>query len=528
MCAMTDAAASPTVRRHWLPSIPATVFIGVLAFVIFGFQEPLLNSDGDLARHLRHGEWMLQHHGLIRADPFSFSRPGQPFIAFEYGSQLAYALANRLGGLAAVTVLAALLIAAAYALLTRYMLRRGVDPLLAAITVGAAILTGMSHWLARPHLFTLLLLPVLLELLTPLIRWRLWPFPVLFAIWANFHGGFVYGLVLIGLFLAAALWDVLNHRGGSGHRARFYGAALGLAIGATLLTPHGIALYRHIVAFLHETYVLNHTGEFASPDFHDPATKLFLFVLLLVTWSGLVSGRKATAVTALIIPSWIYFALIHQRDITLFGLVALPILALHIDPLWRSLGPLRRVQSRFANAALGASTSPWVGAATAGALVLALVHGRLGASQVVGDGFSDRRMPVHAVEAARRAGLTGRLFADFGWGGYLLYAWPEQKVFIDGGADFYGSALMRDYGTIRSIRPGWRQLMDRWKFGLIMVRPEAPIATELTHEGTWRYWYCDRTAVVLVPASATVPPAGTGQPGSSACAPPATADPSSS
>lgn len=521
----SDRSAVPA--RHWLPSIPATVFVGILAFVTFGFQEPLLNSDGDLARHLRHGEWMLQHHALISADPFSYTRAGQPFTAFEYGSQLAYALANRLGGLAAVTVLAALLIAAAYALVTRFMLRRGVDPLLAGITVAAAIITGMSHWLARPHLVTLLLLPILLEQLAPLNRWRLWPFPVLFAIWANFHGGFVYGLVLIALFLAAAVWDVLNHRGGSGHRARFYAAALALAVGATLLTPHGVGLYRHIIAFLHETYVLNHTGEFASPDFHDPATKLFLFLLLLVTWSALVSGRKATAVTALTVPAWIYFALVHQRDITLLGLTALPLLALHIDPAWRSLTQLRRLRVSFESAAAAASTAPWVVAAAAIAIGLAMAHGRVGAEQVIGDRFSDRRMPVQAVDAARHAGLKGRLFSDFGWGGYVLYAWPEQKVFIDGGADFYGSALMRDYGVIRSLRPGWRALMDRWHFDIIMVRPEASIASELVHQGSWRYWYCDPTAVVLVPRGADVPaPPRPVDP--ARCMPGANADPSSS
>jgi hypothetical protein len=524
---MTEAAVSAAPRRHWLPSIPATVFIGVLAFVIFGFQEPLLNSDGDLARHLRHGEWMLQHHALITADPFSYTRAGDPFTAFEYGSQLAYAVANRVGGLAAVTVFAALLIAAAYALLTRFMLRRGVDPLLAGITIGAAIVTGMSHWLARPHLFTLFLLPILLGLLAPLSRWRLWPFPLLFALWANLHGGFVYGLVLIGLFLAAAVWDVLNHRGGSGFRARFYAAALGLATAATLVTPHGIGLYRHIIAFLHETYVLNHTGEFASPDFHDPATKLFLILLLLVTWSALVNGRKATAVTALIIPAWIYFALVHQRDITLFGLVALPLLALHIDPAWRSLTQLRRLRMSFEKAAAAASTGPWVAAAAAIAIAIAAAHGRVGAEQVIGDRFSGRRMPIQAVDAARHAGLQGRLFADFGWGGYLLYAWPEQKVFIDGGADFYGSALMRDYGIIRSLRPGWRGLMDRWHFDILMVRPEASIASELTQQGSWRYWYCDSTAVILVPSSAKVP-APPRPVNAARCTPTANADPYSS
>ena len=510
--------------RHWLPSIPATVFVGILAFVIFGFQEPLLNSDGDLARHLRHGEWMLQHHRLITADPFSYTKPGQPFVAFEYGSQLTYALANRAGGLAAVTVLAALLIATAYALIGRFMLRRGVDPLLAGLTIAASVVTGVSHWLARPHIFTLLSLSVLLEMISPLRRGRLWPFPVLFAIWANLHGGFVYGLILIALCVAASAWDVLNHRGGSGQRLRFYTEALILAVSGTMLTPHGLALYGHIAAFVQETYLMNHTGELASPDFHDPAAMVFLVLLLGVMWSALVSGRKATALTALSVPAWAYFALVHQRDITIFGLAALPIMALHLDPAWRSVSQLRRIRDSFGAAAAAATTAPWICIAAAAAIALGASHGRLAGSQVIDDRFSARLMPVNAVEAARLAGLNGRLFADFSWGGYVLYAWPEQKVFIDGGTDFFGSNLMRDYGVVRGLRPGWRTLMDRWRFDIILVRPEAPLATELVHQAGWRYWYCDSTAVILVHINASNPIDPSAR-DASHCQPSADADP---
>jgi hypothetical protein len=85
-----------TVRssgRVAAPSIPALVFILLATLVPIALQKPMLNSDGDLARHLRHGRYMLEHGELIRADPFSFTRPGAPFIGFEYGSQLLYALA---------------------------------------------------------------------------------------------------------------------------------------------------------------------------------------------------------------------------------------------------------------------------------------------------------------------------------------------------------------------------------------------------------------------------------------------------
>lgn len=71
-------------------------------------------------------------------------------------------------------------------------------------------------------------------------------------------------------------------------------------------------------------------------------------------------------------------------------------------------------------------------------------------------------------------------------------------MFIDGGADFYGGALMREYGIIHDDLPGWQRLIQRWDLGILLVNPKAPIASEVMHDGGWRYWYCDATAVLLV------------------------------
>ena len=113
------------------PSIPAVVFALLAVLIPLGLQKPLLNSDGDLARHLRHGRYMLEHGTVIRQDPFSFTKPTAPDIGFEYGSQLLYAMAERVGGLPGVALLAGILIAATYALLGQGLLKQQVDPLLA-------------------------------------------------------------------------------------------------------------------------------------------------------------------------------------------------------------------------------------------------------------------------------------------------------------------------------------------------------------------------------------------------------------
>lgn len=491
-----------TSERHWLPSIPALVFAGTLAFVVFVFQEPLLNSDGDLARHLRHGEYMLQHHALIRADPFSYTMAGKPFVAYEYGSQLVFAVVHRVGGLAGVTVLAGLLIAAAYALVARYMLRRGVDPALACAVTLAAATVSVGHWLARPHLVTLAAVPILLELLSPVGRPRLWPFPLLFAVWANLHAGFLYGLIVIGIFLAAAALRAVRYppvpdRFSS---VRFYSSALALAAVATLLTPNGFGLHRQMFATVGNAYVMNHTSEFASPDFHEAVAKLFMWVMLAALAAAMLSRRRVSVLAVLLTLAGIDLALVFQRNIPFFALTALPLLAVELDAEWRGLGLFSRARSAFEAGSRGASTVTWIAVTAGSAAMLGALHGRLGHRQLIGDEFSRNRLPVPAVARAREAGLTGRLFSDFTYGGYVLYAWPEQKVFIDGGTDFYGSGLMRDYATIRGMRPGWRELMRRWDLAILLVRPAAPLAAELAHEGGWTYWYCDPQAVILLRA----------------------------
>jgi hypothetical protein len=94
--------------------------------------------------------------------------------------------------------------------------------------------------------------------------------------------------------------------------------------------------------------------------------------------------------------------------------------------------------------------------------------------------------------------LRGRLFTTFTWGGYQLYAWPEQKVFIDGGTDFYGEELLGEYLDIWTLRPGWRERLARWDITLAILPPQSPLAGELGREPGWSESYRDSTAIVLV------------------------------
>jgi hypothetical protein len=128
------------MSRRARPSLFDIIFIIWVIVVPVGFGSRLINSDGDMARHVRLGEVILDTGALPRVDTFSHTMAGQPFIAFEWGSEVVYALAYRAAGLPGVAVLAGLVLALTYALVAASA--RG-DLLLAYfVSMAAAVLSG--------------------------------------------------------------------------------------------------------------------------------------------------------------------------------------------------------------------------------------------------------------------------------------------------------------------------------------------------------------------------------------------------
>jgi len=493
---------TPAAPSRPKPSLFDIVFLIWALVVPIGFSGRLINSDGDLARHLRLGQLMLSRHGMLREDVFSHTAAGKPFLAFEWGSEVVYAAAERLGGLAMVAVVAGLVLALTFALLARFMVRRGGDPLLAyLVSMAAAVLTA-GHWLARPHLFTLLLVVVLLDLLDREPPRPLWPYVPLFALWANLHGGFSYGLILIGAFLTGDLLEAWAAGPGAPRTERLASArqralAFIVALVSTLANPHGIALLVHVGGFFGQSSILRQTNEFQSPDFHTINGKLFLLVLLAVIAVLAGSRRRPSWPWLLVILGNTAMALISQRNVELFAIAALPLVALHLDAEWRALPILGRARAVFQREYQGSYSGLAAGVVGLVLIGLGLVHGRVAGVQLVQDRFDPHVFPVAAAERGRTAHLSGPIFNQFTWGGWMLHEWPEMPVFIDGGTDHYGETIFNQYIQVWNLDPGWRDVLEKWKIRWVLVDPRSRVAYQLVREPGWGVWYCDSVAALL-------------------------------
>jgi hypothetical protein len=491
------------------PSLFDIIFIIWVVVVPVGFGSRLINSDGDTARHLRLGEMILQQGGLPHTDTFSFTMAGKPFIAFEWGSEALFALAYRAAGLPGVAVLAGLVLALTYALVARFLIRRGGDPLLAYFVSMAAAVLSAAHWLARPHLFTMLAVVLLIDLLERPTRPPLWLYFALFVVWAHLHGGFFFGCVTIGIYLTGELlegWLAEGDRRAEWlSRARYHAAALGLGLLASLVNPNGWRNLAHVAGFFGNSAILRQTQEFMSPDFHTINGKLFLLMLLAVVATFALTRRRPTLPVLLIVLANLAFSLISQRNIELFALLAVPLLALTYDAEWRALPVLRRAKEVFQREHEGAYGGVAAAICAVVLIAVALMGGKVAGFEVVPDHYDPKVFPVAAVAEGRRARLQGRMFNNFVWGGYLLQAWPEQRVFIDGGTDHYGEELFKQYIQVWNLEPGWRDVLDLWRIDLALVQPESRLADELIRDHSWNIWYCDSTAVILRRPGASMP-----------------------
>src|SRR5450759_2767093 len=175
------------------------LWVGVGVYALFLLAGNRLLIDPDTMWQITVGQWILDHRAVPETDVYSFTMRGQPWISTQWLAQVVYARSYAAFGWSGPVVLAAGAIAATFALLTS-LLNRHLRESTALVFVAAALALTVPHLLARPHV---LAMPLMVAWVGGLIAasdrrgvpsWWLLP---LMALWANLHGGFVFGLVLI-------------------------------------------------------------------------------------------------------------------------------------------------------------------------------------------------------------------------------------------------------------------------------------------------------------------------------------------
>jgi hypothetical protein len=453
----------PVLSGTWLRAsiAPALVFIATAT------DRHYL---ADFWHHLARGRAIVTEGRLVNTDLFTYTVAGRPFQDVNWLSQVLYYHLYGLGGLPLVQCANAFALAAMMGLLL-YLCRRASGSLATANLV--CILAFFGLWevfTVRPQTFSFVLFAGLYGVLWLAERrpWLLVLPPALLALWANVHGAFPAGLLLVGAFVLGAAYSAWRRDGWRVWRDRTTRRLALCLVGcvlATMLNPYGWRVYAYVGA-TSSSAAARGIDEWLPPSLDLLIGKAWAVSLAVVLTAFALPRSRPTAREVCLALVFLPLACGSVRMVAWWLLAMAPVLARLLADNLAALRALDRPEPpSFASAAVF------------GAVVLAVVFCLPGLdcyNPLLGAERRSGRRPEDDLEAAARYvadhAATGRVFCRFEWGEYLGWALgPRQAVFMDGRIEIFPDDVWARYSTVTRAGAGWRDVLASYRVDCLLL-----------------------------------------------------------
>ncbi len=457
--------------------------------------------DPDTFLHVAVGRAFWAHPSAIGVSTFIEAYPNYPYVEDKWLPLMLVAAVDAVGGSTGLALFQLALAAAVAAGWYAMQRAAGASPAASVIGVAAGLLVCSFRLEPRPDTMSHALVAVTIALVVGDVPYRRlsWVVPLLFVVWANVHGYFANGLLVLA---AALVGTTLGARDLPPMSARRRARLLGFALLACLLTPYGwrtLAYPAMQVVALRDPVLKQAIYEFSPSSELLREMGAWRWTLLATTLAGAIAfrwsagGRSAAARQALAAVCALPWVLAPPPGLasisyeTLAVLVLMAVFELPALVAERRLfapiafagalvlaAPIIRNVPLIVPAALLVVAPAWTRAAaelgehaslraarTAGlgalaAVVLVTAWWRLSDRMSVGVrapirtgwGIDTTRVPLAAADFIARERLPGPLLNNFDSGGYLLYRLhPARRVFIAGSTPMYPVSFLQYYRT---------------------------------------------------------------------------------
>ena len=494
---------SGKIKSLLVPSIADIIFISLFLFLSF-FAGKRLLIDCDTGYHIRAGEYIINTFSVPKLDIFSFLTPALPWTAHEWLSEVVMAMVHGAFGLTGSVIFFSLIISLIYCLLFKVIRMNSGNIILATFIVLIVLTVSQVHWLARPHIFSLLLLLIWYYLLDEYEykqRNYLYLLPPLMLLWVNLHGGFLAGFILLGVYLAGNIIKSISSQGKERDLYKTKASLLGLITVACLLVslinPNGYHILLFPFNLISNTFIMDNISEFLSPNFHTFIAKAFEFILLLMFTIFATSRVRLNIIELGMVLLFTHMSFSSKRYIPLFCIIVAPVLMRKIQQLLKSTdGKIvdfinrRSISISETDATAKGYVWPIL------SIVLVIV---LAANGKIEYKFDVKTKPVAAVEFLKKENIRGNMFDNDEFGDYIIYAaWPEYKVFFDGRSDMYGVERLKEYIKVANVKPGWDEVLSKYKISWIIYNSNSSLSLLLMERDDWKLIYADTVANIFV------------------------------
>jgi hypothetical protein len=470
----------PKTIRPYLQRSGIYIFLISFACVYYISNAPLLLGHYDLGWHLAAGDLIRDRGNIPFQDPWSFTLGDKQWYnlswLWDVIASVLFQYTKFNGLIFFVVACGAVLVG----YLTSVCLSSGASAIAVSISVFAACLlyptfaTAPNIYLAAsPNTFTMLFCVVFYA--ECLKGTRCFLLPVVMALWANLHGGFLLGFLIIGIFFGAALlrrdWANL----------KIYSfAGVGCLI-AIFITPLGWHIYDGLAATLGhfvqanitewQSYYLNMTMPGSIPG--------ILYTLIFIGLELRYRGSRPIPLESRLL-SWLFLFLgLYQfRYMSFFFIFSTIPFALHIDRLLpKDLNNFLVQKSLLAAGIIGACALP---------LTFMQVKPALGFPEMLSEQDA-RYLQTHFSHA--------RLLNHWNAGGLLIFhTRGAVPVFVDGrGATAYPDALLRDYFKLvewEIDETAWDTVLEKYQIDTVLwVKAHEQLRRFLVDKRGWKEEY---------------------------------------
>lgn len=486
----------PTNKFYLGTAVTAFLFSYSGLLLLPGFT---LLREADTFWQIRIGQWILENAKVPSTDFYSYTAFGKRWISGQWLSEILFALAFNIAQWRGVVILSVISCSAITVLLWVYLARN----LRFSIAIGwtaLTVLTIVPHYVARPHIFSYIVLLIWVIILvdsydSPEFRPST---PILFLLiilWANLHGSFTIGLLLLYIFAGYSCYQKLVQHDYIGCR-RILLMLLVVSV-SSLLTPYGVYSALLVYQVMNMKFLQANIIEWMPPNFQTYSFFLWYLVVLFTAVAGLGVALRGPRLVAF--SMMLFFGLSHTRGLVMFILIAPIFLARPISAHAAWFRAAERVDGQSVRAPdpvlvflqKRPFTLPAISLALA-AVVTVYSWDRINI------GPPKSVTPNAAIDFIQKTGIAGNVFNSYSFGGYLIFV--GIPTFIDGRTPPHSDDFVRRYSNavnLKDVDDAFR-LLDEYKVRWVLLVPGEPLGKALARSGLWNEVYSDNYSVVLV------------------------------
>jgi hypothetical protein len=500
------------VQRDSIRWLPILKFLAVLALFLFFFISFLLRHvyNYDFWWHLATGKYIMETKSLPQSDPFSYTTHESPtdrkslILRGYWLAQVIFYQVFRLWDLMGIIVLRSILLLLFLFFVFLTIRKQGSSDFLALILTAGVFVFSKGYMGERPQLFTFLFFSVIFYLLEDFRVNRsrkIFFIPALMLFLSNMHPGYIVCILLISLYLAGqGILAIYKKDSAEGQVKTLFGVWL-LTIIVSLFNPNGLLAFTEVFALgKHNRGIV----EF-MPTFYLYANKLkpldySYLIFLSFSLCTLRYFRKITPVQILVLTIFIIMSFIAIRYVIFYMCVAAPIIAGIIMNIKDKKTLKRPFEILKAKEGLLYLITCIAGVALVFQAIPALARYEFTSDT----SFS---APKDAADFIEKQAISGNMFNEYGYGGYLMWRlYPKKKVFIDGRTlepDVY-----EDYNIIASASTdnnrSWEDILRQYNVTYVITPPLLsrgemyPIVDALLEKVDWALIYSDHLSLVFL------------------------------